>query len=69
MAFITHGGWNSIMEGARAGVPMIVIPLFGDQFGNQKRVEQRGIGFGLDKFSLTEQNIYDALDKILNNET
>ena len=66
-AFITHGGWNSILEATREGVPMIVIPLFADQFGNSKRVEKRGLGIGLDKFNLTERNIYNALNEILKN--
>lgn len=29
--FITHCGWNSILEGVSAGIPMIGWPLYADQ--------------------------------------
>lgn len=44
--FLTHCGWNSILEGIAAGVPMITWPLTSDQFCNEKLVTQ-GLGIGL----------------------
>lgn len=42
--FVTHGGYNSIREAMRAGVPMVVTPLFGDQLENAARVAELGLG-------------------------
>ncbi|MGP4102945.1 glycosyltransferase [Nonomuraea sp. KM90] len=42
--FLTHGGYNSIREAVLAGVPMVVVPRFGDQPANAERVRRLGLG-------------------------
>lgn len=42
--FITHGGAGSIFESAINGVPVLTIPMFGDQMRNAKIVERHGFG-------------------------
>ncbi|PRQ24843.1 putative flavonol 3-O-glucosyltransferase [Rosa chinensis] len=39
-AFMIHCGWNSILKGVAAGVPMITWPMSAEQFYNEKLVTQ-----------------------------
>jgi hypothetical protein len=44
-AFVTHCGWNSVLEGITVGVPMLCWPLYAEQKMNKVvMVEEVGIG-------------------------
>ncbi|KAL4605484.1 hypothetical protein ACB092_09G032500 [Castanea dentata] len=48
--FVTHCGWNSVLESVTAGVPLITWPLFAEQFYNENFVLSRleiGAGIGV----------------------
>uniref|UniRef100_A0AC34G274 Glucuronosyltransferase n=1 Tax=Panagrolaimus sp. ES5 TaxID=591445 RepID=A0AC34G274_9BILA len=57
LAFISHAGMNSVIEGTSKGIPMICIPIFGDQFHNSVLIENRGTGISLQKDHLTKGEI------------
>lgn len=40
--FITHGGLLSTLEALRYGVPLIAVPVFGDQPSNAARAVRAG---------------------------
>nr|A0A0A1H7N4.1 RecName: Full=UDP-glycosyltransferase 708C2; AltName: Full=C-glucosyltransferase b; Short=FeCGTb; AltName: Full=UDP-glucose:2-hydroxyflavanone C-glucosyltransferase [Fagopyrum esculentum]BAP90361.1 UDP-glucose: 2-hydroxyflavanone C-glucosyltransferase UGT708C2 [Fagopyrum esculentum] len=42
--FLSHCGWNSVMEAARRGVPILAWPQHGDQRENAWVVEKAGLG-------------------------
>nr|QLF98861.1 2-hydroxyflavanone C-glycosyltransferase [Scutellaria baicalensis] len=42
--FVSHCGWNSVIEAARLGVPVLAWPQHGDQSVNAGVVEKAGLG-------------------------
>ncbi|XP_047510867.1 UDP-glucosyltransferase 2-like [Pieris napi] len=60
--FITHGGILSVTEAVHFGVPIIGIPMFGDQFVNIRTAVKNGIGKEV-KLSI---NLSDTLEKTIN---
>ena len=64
---IYHGGANGINEIVAHGVPVLVMPLAGDQMGNAARMEAKGMGFAIDKNTLTEESLREALNEMLHN--
>ncbi|XP_048533421.1 DIMBOA UDP-glucosyltransferase BX8-like [Triticum urartu] len=59
--FWTHGGWNSALEGACGGVPMLCRPCFGDQMGNARHVEHVWrAGIALDGGGVLERGAVEA---------
>ncbi|CAD5213504.1 unnamed protein product [Bursaphelenchus xylophilus] len=65
LAFITHGGLNSLSETAEMGVPTICIPLFVDQIPNCQAAQSHRISIPLDKMSLNAADLDEALQKLL----
>ncbi|CAB3401792.1 unnamed protein product [Caenorhabditis bovis] len=63
---IAHGGYNSLLETAQAGIPAVLMPLFADQKINAKRAQRFGIATVLDKLNLTPDNVFDAIATALN---
>ncbi|XP_020662489.3 UDP-glucuronosyltransferase 1A1 isoform X3 [Pogona vitticeps] len=64
-AFITHAGSHGIYEGICNAVPMVLMPLFGDQMDNAKRVESRGAGVILNIIEMTAKDISNALQAVI----
>ncbi|XP_076770962.1 UDP-glucuronosyltransferase 1A3 isoform X6 [Arvicanthis niloticus] len=68
-AFITHSGSHGIYEGICNGVPMVMMPLFGDQMDNAKRMETRGAGVTLNVLEMTADDLENALKTVINNKS
>jgi len=62
--FITHCGMNSASEGLYFGVPLVLFPQTPEQDAVAKRTEELGAGVRLK--SISEEDILDALTRIIN---
>uniref|UniRef100_A0A914D3C5 glucuronosyltransferase n=1 Tax=Acrobeloides nanus TaxID=290746 RepID=A0A914D3C5_9BILA len=65
--FIMHAGSYGLLESATRGVPVITIPIFGDQMRNGKIVEYHGWGVHIDKTNLGYATLKIAINKVLSN--
>ncbi|MEU8109816.1 glycosyltransferase [Nonomuraea muscovyensis] len=65
---ITHGGNNTTTEALHFGKPMILLPLFWDQYDNAQRVDELGYGVRLATYAFTDEELTGALDRLLGDE-
>ncbi|XP_021045295.1 UDP-glucuronosyltransferase 2B31-like isoform X1 [Mus pahari] len=65
-AFITHGGSNGIYEAIYHGIPVVGIPLFGDQFDNIVRLKTKGAAVRLDFLTMSSTDLHTALKTVTN---
>jgi MGT family glycosyltransferase len=65
---ITHGGNNTTTEALHFGKPMILLPLFWDQYDNAQRMHELGFGIRLSTYSFTDQQMHQAIERLLNDQ-
>lgn len=64
-AVISHGGNNTTTESLHFGKPLIVLPLFWDQYENAQRIDELDLGVRLDTYHFTDDQLTGALERIL----
>ncbi|MBA3865213.1 MAG: glycosyl transferase [Solirubrobacterales bacterium] len=62
---ITHGGNNTVTESLYFGRPMILLPLFWDQYDNAQRLDESGLGIRLDTYAHTPAELTGAIERLL----
>ncbi|KAL0442117.1 UNVERIFIED_CONTAM: UDP-glycosyltransferase 83A1 [Sesamum radiatum] len=70
--FLSHCGWNSILEGLSRGVPFLCWPYFADQFYNQKYICDKwkiGLRIDVDENGIRTRNeIKMKIEMLLSND-
>jgi len=64
---ITHGGNNTVTECLYFGKPMVVLPLFWDQYDNAQRIHETGFGIRLDTYAHEPEQLLGAIEALLAN--
>jgi MGT family glycosyltransferase len=67
--FISHGGNNSINEALSCGIPIIVMPIGGEQADNASRVVYLGVGKRVDITMFSEEQLRATVEEIRMNPT
>ncbi len=66
-AFVTHCGSHSTFEAAYHGTPVIAVPLGYDQVDHAtKMVERAGMGLQISYWTLTEDELFEVMQKVVN---
>ncbi|XP_057580979.1 UDP-glucuronosyltransferase 2A1-like [Hippopotamus amphibius kiboko] len=68
-AFITHFGTNGIYEAIYHGVPMVGVPMFGDQHDNVAHVKAKGAAVEVNLQTMTSSDLLNALKAVINNSS
>ena len=63
--FISHGGLLGTIEAAYVGVPMVGIPMFGDQPINVKAVVDNKMGISLNYGDINKERVLKAIRTVL----
>src|SRR4051812_17632648 len=64
-AVITHGGNNTVTESLAFGRPMVLLPVFWDQYDNAQRMHETGFGIRLDTYCHAPEELPAAVDRLL----
>jgi MGT family glycosyltransferase len=62
---ITHGGNNTVTESLYFGKPMVLLPVFWDQYDNAQRMHETGLGIRLDTYGHEPAELPAAVERLL----
>nr|WEU75315.1 uridine diphosphate-glycosyltransferases 44A17 [Glyphodes pyloalis] len=63
--FVSHAGILSSIEAIDAGIPVVAIPLFGDQYGNAAALQDAGLAEIVSYQDLKKEYLLDAINEVL----
>lgn len=63
--FVHHGGFNSVRESVRCGVPMVIMPWFTDSLSNATHCAETGMAAVLPRHAVTPESVHQACATVL----
>ncbi|XP_076005507.1 UDP-glucuronosyltransferase 3A1-like isoform X2 [Genypterus blacodes] len=63
--FVTHGGQSSLLQAVYHAVPVLGIPLFGDQFDNLVRAKAKGLGLSIPPTHMTRELLSTTIHTLI----
>ena len=64
-AAIIHGGNNGFTEALYFGKPVLIMPMFYDQYHNGVRAVEKQVGLTLNPFRFEDNELIDSIDRLL----
>jgi UDP:flavonoid glycosyltransferase YjiC (YdhE family) len=64
-AVVTHGGYGTVLDAIRAGLPMVILPLFADQPENARRCAILGVAEVISPDEVSADQVRSATLQIL----
>ncbi|CAH2041369.1 unnamed protein product, partial [Iphiclides podalirius] len=68
LAFYSHCGLLGVTEAVYHGVPIVGMPIYGDQPVNAAAVEESGFGVKINMHDVTKENLLQKFKTVLNPE-
>jgi UDP:flavonoid glycosyltransferase YjiC (YdhE family) len=66
-AFISHGGHGSVIESMYAGVRMIIVPSFADQFGNAMSIQRANLGVSI-RLPISSNKLTEEIKRVVSDK-
>lgn len=66
--FFSHAGMGGTTEAIHFGVPIVAMPIFGDQPSNAASIEESGLGVQIQYKDLNKDNLLTVFKKVLDPE-
>ena len=66
--FISHCGKGSINEAKYHGVPILAVPIFGDQMSNAKQIENEGWAITVNIAETSKEDIHRSIQELIENQ-
>jgi glucuronosyltransferase len=67
--FISHCGLGGVVESKYHGVPILGLPMFGDQSTNCEEIEGEGWSLQLNIKEMTADEFHNTINQFINNES